>query len=64
MDRLSITEAYPELHARDRQARIEGEGCRKGKLPPSFRNKSCISQQREKDADFPICLQFSSSPQP
>lgn len=64
VDRLSIIGAYPELQPRDRQAWMEGEGCRKGKLPLSFRHKSCISRQQEEDADFPICLLFSSSPQP
>lgn len=63
-DRLSIIGAYPELQPRDRRAWMEGEGCWKGKLPLGFRDKSCISQQREEDADFPICLPFSSSPQP
>lgn len=52
---LFIIGAYPELNPRDRQLWTGREGGRKSRLPPSFRNQSCISRQREKDADFSIC---------
>lgn len=61
---LFIIGVFPELDPRDRQVWMGGEGGREGKLLPSFCNKSCISQQQEKNADFPICQPLSSSLQP
>lgn len=52
---LFIIGAYPELNPRDRQLWTGREGGRKNRLPLSFHNQSCISRQREKDADFSIC---------